>query len=1060
MVKISRDFFASAKNISETCTNRIEVYEAMKRSMQKSMEHKHSVYIKNLYTELNKRKIGTTTVETLCTKICTRLPKGRKITLINTVIRWKLADAYNELRKSKYENTQEWRKTRNIINKNNVIIAYERLWSREIRKYESELEKQLKRKIKFLETKYKKKISVPDYIEGFTIKDQILTDEYESLPRVYGSIDISDAEKSLLSLPPKYAIYEKIDGKKCEAEIEKSLAKLRWEMNSNTENRPATNIEFINIPGRIIDFTKMKSTDLPFNNRIILPQSLDEETEISMQRMKNELVECTRECIHNNPIQRNLTQEQQSGLKSLMERSNNQEIIIFETDKTKRFTCDSAENYRLSAEPHTNGDETITEETKKGYEKLINAHAEMWCRIINAGKDVGNHNRIRYSMKSKNCPPAPLTIPRKDHKEYESQHTGPPGRPLCSGDVSYNMRLSHLLSIMLAELHKEEESICSSTEDLIAEIDRINREGIDSTYVIGSADVDALYPSLDVKFTVDKICETIMNTNLEYKNINYKETTLYIALNKTQNEIDTMGIQHLCPRRKNRRGPRPNITGSGTAIKEEDRYRPWIFPNLNEINDNEKKQILAEAIRIVLHTIMETHTYTFDGYIKRQTKGGPIGVQLTGETAQIFMSWWDKQIRGMYREKGIDIKLYMRYVDDINTLIRKTEPGTRYVDNELIITDEAKIEDERKQPDEITMNLFKEVAETIHESIKLKVDYPSNYEDRKIPILNLKVWVEETDEGTRIIYEHYEKEIASKMVIHAESAIPTRSKITILTQEMLKILTHCSPFLPWERRCEHINKFMQKLQYSGYNKRLRYSIADSALKANKIIIQQAMDGIRPINRPRNWNREERRIEAEKKKKEWYKRGGFESVLFIPPTPNSKLKKIYQQKIIENGFRIKVTERCGTKLKQFIQKTDPFKPQTCMKDDCFPCKSNGKGDCLKESITYRIECQNQTCTERNIYNGETAYNGYTRGGEHINDLRNKNERCCLWRHCLELHGGETQPFKMDVLQNFKNDAMLRQITEAVNINATPVENIMNTRAEWNMPRVPRARITES
>ena len=123
----------------------------------------------------------------------------------------------------------------------------------------------------------------------------------------------------------------------------------------------------------------------------------------------------------------------------------------------------------------------------------------MWCRIINAGKDVGNHDKIRYSMRSKNCPPAPLAIPRKDHKEYESQHTAPPGRPLCSGDVSYNMRLSHLMSIMLAELHKEEESICSSTEELIGEIDRINIEGIDSTYVIGSADVDALYPNLDIK---------------------------------------------------------------------------------------------------------------------------------------------------------------------------------------------------------------------------------------------------------------------------------------------------------------------------------------------------------------------------------------------------------------------------------------------------------------------------------------------------------------------------------------------------------------------------------
>ena len=136
-------------------------------------------------------------------------------------------------------------------------------------------------------------------------------------------------------------------------------------------------------------------------------------------------------------------------------------------------------------------------------------------------------------MKSRNCPAAPLKILRKDHKEHESEVIGPPGRPLCSGDVSYNMRLSHLISILLNEIHKEEESICSSTEELIAEIERINNDGIDETYIIGSADVDALYPSLDIEFTIEKICEMFTNSEIEYKNINYKEVSLYIALNKT-----------------------------------------------------------------------------------------------------------------------------------------------------------------------------------------------------------------------------------------------------------------------------------------------------------------------------------------------------------------------------------------------------------------------------------------------------------------------------------------------------------------------------------------------
>ena len=180
----------------------------------------------------------------------------------------------------------------------------------------------------------------------------------------------------------------------------------------------------------------------------------------------------------------------------------------------------------------------------------------------------------------------------------------------------------------------------------------------------------------------------------------------------------------------------------------------------------ERRKLLTEAIRIVLHIIMETHTYSFDNVTRRQTNGGAIGVQLTGEVAQIFMSWWDREVKKLCQDNGIQLKLYGRYVDDINTLIRKIEPGTRYVENQLISTENGRVEDSLKKDDEITMTTFKEIAETVHNSIKLKIDYPSKHNDNKIPILDLKVWVEETESGARIMYEHYEKEITSKQVMH------------------------------------------------------------------------------------------------------------------------------------------------------------------------------------------------------------------------------------------------------------------------------------------------------
>ena len=320
MVKISRNFLASAHNISETSTNREMVNEAMKRSMQKSIEYKHAIYIKNLYLGLHKRKVGTTTVETLCARICHRLPNTRKVTLINQIIGWKLTDAYDILMKAKYQNTEEWRRSKLIINDYNVLAPYERLWNREITIYENNLNKQLKRKLQFLETKYKKRTIIPDNIGDIIIKDQLITDEYESSPRIYGSIEINNAETSLLTLPPKYAMYEKVDEKKCEAEIEKALAKLRWDTNTGTPN--VQTVEYFNIAERTFDFTKFKATDLPFNNRVILPQALDNETEVSMQQLKNALKQCTNDYVRSNKVKRNLTREQENGLTSIIERIN------------------------------------------------------------------------------------------------------------------------------------------------------------------------------------------------------------------------------------------------------------------------------------------------------------------------------------------------------------------------------------------------------------------------------------------------------------------------------------------------------------------------------------------------------------------------------------------------------------------------------------------------------------------------------------------------------------------------------------------------------------------
>ena len=65
-----------------------------------------------------------------------------------------------------------------------------------------------------------------------------------------------------------------------------------------------------------------------------------------------------------------------------------------------------------------------------------------------------------------------------------------------------------------------------------------------------------------------------------------------------------------------------------------------------------------------------------------------------------------------------------------------------------------------------------------------------------------------------------------------------------------------------------------------------------------------------------------------------------------------------------------------------------------------------------------------------YHGETSRNAYSRCGEHKDELLRKCSKSVLWNHCPGKHGWAEPEFRYQAVKVFGNDAMLRQITEAV------------------------------
>ena len=74
-------------------------------------------------------------------------------------------------------------------------------------------------------------------------------------------------------------------------------------------------------------------------------------------------------------------------------------------------------------------------------------------------------------------------------------------------------------------------------------------------------------------------------------------------------------------------------------------------------------------IEIGIRKIMENHYYKFGGKNYRQTKGGAIGLHITGSLARICMDNWATLMKMKMEDNLIKWYLMEKYVDDVNWVL-------------------------------------------------------------------------------------------------------------------------------------------------------------------------------------------------------------------------------------------------------------------------------------------------------------------------------------------------------------------------------------------------------
>ena len=508
---------------------------------------------------------------------------------------------------------------------------------------------------------------------------------------------------------------------------------------------------------------------------------------------------------------------------------------------------------------------------------------------------------------------------------------------------------------------------------------------------------------------VEAVKKVIQTSALKLEGFCYKELGIFLRKTLTQRELTDNNISHLIPTQKKKMKSTESV-----KVTNPDEYDQWTFPTANP-SESDIKTLLAEATAVSVRSVMNNHVFEFDGEVYVQTDEGSTGLRLTGVLAEIIMILWSKELSEKMTKAGVKNDLIPRFVDDITLLPTVIKPGMRLVDEKLKHFEEHVEADNQVEDDERTMQIISQIANSISDEISVTYDIPSNYEDRKIPILDIKAGL--NDDNNNIEFIFYKKPIANKYVTHKSSAQSIKQKMNTLTQQCFSRLHNTSEELDDSVKVEELDKYMQELKLSGYTESERLKILKGGINTYKNIKRLEINNIRPFYRSNSFQKTERMENKSKKKKHWFKGRNcdlrYKSVMFVEATPEDTLLKMLktteEQHKISDNHRIKFVSKSGSKLENILERKNPFE-SNCHSNDCKPCansnlKTNQLSKCRTNNVSYESTCK--LCEKegrQRVYIGETARNLYTRSKEHYRDLKNNVQTSWMLKHINAEHAG--------------------------------------------------------
>jgi hypothetical protein len=205
--------------------------------------------------------------------------------------------------------------------------------------------------------------------------------------------------------------------------------------------------------------------------------------------------------------------------------------------------------------------------------------------------------------------------------------------------------------------------------------------------------------------------------------------------------------------------------------------------------------------------------------------------------------------------------------------------------------------------------------------------------------------------------------------------------------EVVRRILNTSSRLEWSSYTAHaLIDYFAWMKVAGYNEKYRKRTLQQGLRIYDKMLEDARDGVRPVQWPKNWQPIERRRKKRDKKQSWATKNGCVAPIIIHSTPNSELLYLLREVAeaeAQPGIKFNIIEKGGKTVKRMVQKSNPIATGGCIGGDCLACKGRrGKGGaCRKSIVVYKIACNQCPEDTPSVYIGETAQNLDSREREH-------------------------------------------------------------------------------